>query len=41
MLWEFSGTQAFGDIGISNMIGGISALLSGIGFMIAAGKIKK
>ena len=30
----WAGTQAFGDIGIS-------ALLSGIGFMIAAGKMKK
>lgn len=41
VLGIWAGTQAFGDIGISCMIGGISALLSGIGFMIAAGKIKK
>jgi len=35
------GGMMFGDIGIACIIGGLSALFSGIGFMIANGKIKK
>ena len=35
------GLIAIGDIGIACLIGGITALLSGIGFWIAADKIKK
>ena len=37
----YAGTAAYGDIGIACMIGGITALLSGIGFLIASGKIKE
>ena len=33
------GTMMFGDIGIACMVGGMSALLSGIGFLLAAKKI--
>ncbi len=36
-----AGSVAFGDIGIACMIGGAGALLSGIGFWIAAGRLKK
>lgn len=36
-----AGMVAIGDIGLACMIGGITALLSGIGFWIAAGKLKK
>lgn len=36
-----AGMVAIGDIGIACMIGGITALLSGIGFWIVAGKLKK
>lgn len=35
------GAAMFGDIGIACIVGGLSALLSGIGFNIAAGKINK
>jgi hypothetical protein len=33
------GLMMFGDIGIACIIGALAALLSGIGFMIASGKI--
>ena len=33
------GMLMFGDIGIACMVGALSALLSGIGFIIANGKI--
>lgn len=36
-----SGMIAFGDIGIACLIGGFSALFSGIGLLVANGKIKK
>ena len=35
-----SGTVAFGDIGIACAIGGITALLSGIGFISISRKLK-
>jgi len=35
------GGMMFGDIGIACIVGGMSALFSGIGFMIANKKIKK
>lgn len=35
------GMVAYGDIGIACMIGGAAALLSGIGFWIVSGKLKK
>ena len=35
------GGMMFGDIGIACIVGGLSALFSGIGFMIANKKIKK
>lgn len=35
------GTIMFGDIGIACMVGALSALLSGIGFLVAAKKIKE
>jgi F0F1-type ATP synthase assembly protein I len=35
------GGMMFGDIGIACIVGGLSALLSGIGFLIVAKKIKK
>lgn len=35
------GGMMFGDIGIACMVGGFSALLSGIGFSCAIGQIKK
>lgn len=34
------GLTMYGDTGISCEIGGLSALLSGIGLLMAAGKIK-
>lgn len=34
------GMMMFGDIGIACMVGAVTALLSGIGFIITAGKIK-
>lgn len=34
------GMMMFGDIGIACIVGGLSALLSGIGFLITAGKLK-
>lgn len=36
-----AGSVAFGDIGIACMLAGITALLSGIGFLVAKGRIKK
>ncbi len=36
-----AGTMAFGDIGIACGLAGASALLSGIGFLIGAKRIKK
>ncbi|MBD5545799.1 MAG: hypothetical protein HDQ97_00060 [Lachnospiraceae bacterium] len=33
------GMMMFGDIGIACMVGALAALLSGIGFMIAAKKV--
>jgi hypothetical protein len=35
------GMMMFGDIGIACIVGALTALLSGIGFNIAAGKLKK
>lgn len=35
------GMMMFGDIGIACIIGALAALLSGIGFMITAGKFKR
>lgn len=35
------GMLMFGDIGIACIVGALAALLSGIGFFMAAGKIKK
>lgn len=35
------GTIMFGDIGIACMVGAFSALLSGVGFLVAAKKIKE
>ncbi len=34
------GLMMFGDIGIACMVGALAALLSGIGFLIARGKLK-
>lgn len=34
------GSIMFGDIGIACIVGALAALLSGVGFMIAAKKIK-
>ncbi len=34
------GSMMFGDIGVSAMIGALTAILSGIGFLIANSKIK-
>lgn len=34
------GMMMFGDIGIACIVGGLSALLSGVGFNLAAGKLK-
>lgn len=34
------GSVMFGDIGVAAIIGALAALLSGIGFMIAAGKLR-
>lgn len=34
------GAMMFGDIGIACMVGALAAFLSGIGFLIASGKIK-
>ena len=33
------GTMMFGDIGIACMVGGVSALLSGIGFFLVSKRI--
>ncbi len=35
------GMMMFGDIGIACIVGAITALLSGIGFIITSGKLKK
>lgn len=35
----FVGTYAYGDIGIACMIGGVAALLSGIGMLIVRSKL--
>ena len=35
------GMLMFGDIGIACIVGALAALLSGIGFLMAAGKFKK
>ena len=35
------GVMMFGDIGIACIIGALSALFSGIGFMIVAGKFRR
>ncbi|MCC8046651.1 MAG: hypothetical protein LUF35_05240 [Lachnospiraceae bacterium] len=35
------GSIMFGDIGIACIVGGLAALLSGIGFMNVSGKLKK
>ena len=35
------GMMMFGDIGIACIVGPITALLSGIGFIITSGKLKK
>ena len=35
------GMLMFGDIGIACIVGALAALLSGIGFFMVAGKIKK
>ena len=35
------GMMMFGDIGIACIIGALASLLSGIGFMITAGKFKR
>ena len=35
------GMAMFGDIGIACIVGSLAALLSGIGFMIADGKLNK
>ena len=35
----FMGMMMFGDIGIACIVGALAALLSGIGFMIAAKKV--
>lgn len=37
----FASTLAFGDIGIACLIGGLTALLSGIGFIRVSSRIKK
>lgn len=34
------GMMMFGDIGIACIVGSLAALLSGIGFIIVAGKLK-
>lgn len=34
------GMMMFGDIGIACLVGAITALLSGIGFLVASAKIK-
>ncbi len=36
----FLGMMMIGDIGVACIVGALAALLSGIGFMIAAGKVK-
>lgn len=35
------GSIMYGDIGIACIVGGLAALLSGIGFFMAAGELKK
>ena len=35
------GMMMFGDIGIACIIGALAALLSGIGFILVSGKLKK
>lgn len=35
------GMMMFGDIGVACIVGAIAALLSGIGFMMVSGKLKK
>ncbi len=37
----FFGMMMFGDIGVACIVGALGALLSGIGFILAAGKFKK
>ena len=37
----FLSGMMFGDIGVAGMIGAVGALLSGVGFWIASGGIKK
>lgn len=41
VLGIFLGMMMFGDIGIACIVGASGAFLSGIGFIIAAGKFKK
>lgn len=36
----YSGMNAYGDIGIACIIGGVAAVLSGIGFLVARHNIK-
>lgn len=40
VLGIFMGMMMFGDIGIACIVGAVSALLSGIGFIIASKKLK-
>lgn len=40
ILGIFMGMMMFGDIGIACLVGAVTALLSGIGFMIAGKKLK-
>ena len=40
VLGIFLGLMMFGDIGIACIVGALAALLSGIGFLIARGKLK-
>ncbi len=35
------GSIMYGDIGIACIVGGLAALLSGIGFLMTSGEIKK
>ena len=35
------GMMMFGDIGVACIVGALGALLSGIGFIVAAGRLKK
>lgn len=40
-IFIFTSTMAFGDIGISILYAGITAILSGIGFLVTNSRLKR